>query len=152
MTLLGACGGGSPTATPAKSGPPSSWAPVATTPAALPAALASFAGSWYTHEQPLTIDNTGHGHIEYTDFSRCPSCSLADAPRSTVDFTLTSVSNNMANGSITAATNTQHYPVGAPVMATLVPGMPKGTFLQLTIGGGEYRNYCNDTSLGECGA
>lgn len=77
---------------------------------------------------------------------------MADSPRSTVDFTLTSVSNNVASGSVTAATNTQQYPVGAQVIATLVPGMPKGEFLQLTIGGGEYRNYCNDTSTGECGA
>jgi hypothetical protein len=98
------------------------------------------------------MDSAGHGHLEYADFSRCPSCSMADSPRSTVDFTLTSVSNGFASGSVIAATDAQQYPIGAQVIATLVPGVPKGEFLQLTIGGGEYRNYCNSTSADECGA
>jgi hypothetical protein len=77
---------------------------------------------------------------------------MADSPRSTVDFTLTSVSDNVASGSITAATDTEHDPVGAPVVATLMHGVPKGQVLQLTVAGGEYRQYCNDSSEGECGA
>jgi hypothetical protein len=157
MTLLGACGGASapstgPTGTSAKSAPPSSWASVSTTPAALPADLASFAGSWHTHDHRLVIDSAGHGHYSYSDFTRCPNCSMADAPTSTVDFTLTSVSDGVASGSVTAASHTER--VGAPVLARLAPGIPKGEFLQLKVGAdGAYGNYCNDISDGaDCGA
>lgn len=81
---------------------------------------------------------------------------MADAPTSTVDFTLTSVSDGVASGSVTAAFHTER--VGAPVLARLAPGLdqslvPKGVFLQLNVGGEGYGNYCNDTSDGaDCGA
>jgi hypothetical protein len=156
ITLLGGCANAGPTATgptatPTKGAPPSSWASVSTTPAALPANLASFAGSWHTHDHRLVIDSAGHGHYSYTDFTRCPNCSMADAPMSTVDFTLTSVSDGVASGSITAASHTEI--VGAPVLARLAPGVPKGVFLQLNPHGGGYGNYCSDTFDGaDCGA
>jgi hypothetical protein len=39
------------------------------------------------------------------------------------------------------------------VLARLAPGIPKGQFLQLNVGGDGYGNYCHDTSDGaDCGA
>lgn len=53
------------------------------------------------------------------DFTHCPTCSTAAVPYSTVDFTLTSASDNVASGSITASSDPQDYAVGVPVTATL---------------------------------
>lgn len=154
VTLLGACGGAGPTATPAKSTPPTSSVSATTTfnLPALPATLASFADSWGSPTGRVDIDNTGHGHFEYQDPSRCPQCrARVEFPYSTVDFTLTSVSNGVASGSVTETSNPQNYAVGQPVTAklvaakTLMPGR-SGELLDMSIGG----FFCNSTSIGLC--
>ncbi|MGH3850875.1 MAG: hypothetical protein ACRDRT_14435, partial [Pseudonocardiaceae bacterium] len=65
------------------------------------------------------IRQTGSGHLAYTDLRACPSCSFADAPVSTVDFTLTSVSNDVATGNVEASSDEQNVTVGADVTARL---------------------------------
>jgi hypothetical protein len=66
--------------------------------------------------ETIVIDPTGHGHFHY--MMACASCSMADMPYNTLDFTLTSVSNGTANGVVTASSDPQ-FPVGEPVAATL---------------------------------
>jgi serine/threonine protein kinase len=118
-----------------------------------PAALAPFVGHWGAHEQGIEIDSTGTGNLRYPDFRLCPNCSQANAPRGTVDFTLTSVSNGVASGSVTASSDAQNYGVGDPVTAQIVPGLQgKGVVLQMTIGGTQQLPFCNSTSSGQCGA
>src|ERR1700752_1865749 len=64
--------------------------------------LASFVGEWEGHERNLVIRQTGSGHLTYANEMACPSCSAADAPEGTVDFTLTSVSDDVATGRVDA--------------------------------------------------
>jgi hypothetical protein len=116
------------------------------------AGVGPFVGIWYSHEEQVVIDPDGKGHLRYPDFSLCPRCSMADVPASTADFALTSVSNGVASGQVTAATNAQVHPAGEAVTATLTAGSP-GQILQLTIGGKlERGGFCNSTSVGQCGA
>ena len=61
--------------------------------------------------QSVVIDLTGHGHFHY--MMACASCSMADMPYGTMDFTLTSVSDGTASGSVTVSSDPQH-PVGEP--------------------------------------
>ena len=68
--------------------------------------------------ESVVIDATGHGHFHY--MMACASCSMADMPYGTLDFTLISVSGGTASGSVTASSDPQH-PVGEPVAATLAP-------------------------------
>jgi len=99
------------------------------------------------------IDSTGIGTLTYADVRLCPSCSSADAPAGTLVFTLTSVSNGVASGSLTASSDAQGGAVADPVTATIVPGFQgRGVNLQLTIGGKERLPFCNSTSAGQCGA
>jgi hypothetical protein len=99
------------------------------------------------------IRQTGSGHLAYTDFTTCPSCSRADAPTSTVDFTLTSVSNDVATGIIEASSNEQNVTVGADVTAQLVAGSPSGQTVQINMGRLQ-RAFCDDTAeaADQCGA
>jgi predicted thioesterase len=72
-----------------------------------------------------------------------------------VDFTLTSVSNDVATGVIEASSNEQLVTVGADVTVQLVAGSPSGQTVQISMGqlhlGGAF---CDDTAeaAGECGA
>lgn len=157
--LLGACGHASPTATSANSAPPAASASVATTSevatttAAQPDALTPFIGTWVKHQQRLVIDSTGTGNWTYQDLRLCPSCSSADAPAGTLAFTLTSVSNGVASGRVTASSDAQNGAEGDPVTARIVPGFQgKGVNLQMAIGGSTELVMCNDTSPGQCGA
>lgn len=114
--------------------------------------LGPFVGTWYSHAEQVVIDPDGKGHLRYPDFGLCPHCSMADVPASTMDFTLTSVSNGVASGSVTAATDAQSHPAGEAVTATLTAGSP-GQVLQLTIAGKlERGGFCDSTSVGQCGA
>jgi hypothetical protein len=119
-----------------------------------PPGLAPFARTWRAHTQSLVIDTTGTAVLTYTDIRSCASCSMADAPRGTLDFTLTSVSNGVASGTITASSDAQNYPVGEPVTATLTPGTPNGQLLQITFGGEQKGSMCDSTAeeTGQCGA
>jgi hypothetical protein len=132
-----------PTAQPA---PPATQTPQ-------PAALVPFVGRWSRHGEALVIDSTGTGSLTYPDVRLCPTCSNADAPEGTLAFTLTSVSNGVATGSVTASSDAQGGAVGDPVTATIVPGFQgKGVNLQLTIDGKQLLPWCNSTSAGQCGA
>jgi hypothetical protein len=132
-----------PTARPA---PPATQTPQ-------PGALAPFVGRWSHHSEGLTIDSTGTGNLTYADVRRCPNCSNADAPAGTLVFMLTSVSNGVASGSVTASSDAQAGAVGDSVTATIVPGFQgQGVNLQLTIDGRQELLFCNSTSAGQCGA
>ena len=104
---------------------PSHSSSLPTTAAHLPAAsdnapgLATFAREWRGGREGIVIDSTGHGHFHY--MMPCATCTnMAEMPYGTIDFTLTSVSNSAANGSVTASSDPR-FPVGEPVAATLAP-------------------------------
>ena len=123
---------------------------VAPSAAAVPG-LASFVGKWEGHERDLVILQTGSGHLTYANEMACPSCSEADAPTGTVDFTLTSVSNDVATGRVDASSDEKNVAVGSVVTAQLAAGSPSGQVLQVTVGR-MFRFFCNETSVGQCGA
>ncbi|WP_422604526.1 protein kinase domain-containing protein [Mycobacterium sp.] len=114
--------------------------------------LAPFVGRWTAHEETLVIRQTGSGHLAYADLRACPSCAFANAPTGTLDFTLTSVSNDVATGSVDASSDEQNVVVGAPVTVQLVAGSPSGQILQMSTGRMQQLAFCNDTSAGQCGA
>jgi hypothetical protein len=113
--------------------------------------LSSFVGKWEGHQRNLVILQTGSGHLTYADEMACPSCSEAEAPSATVDFTLTSVSDDMATGTVDASSDEQNATVGSQVTARLAPGDPSGRILQVSVGG-LAQFFCNGTSVGQCGA
>ena len=131
--------------------------------------IAPFTGSWHAHASGLTINNDGSGRLTYADISACPSaCSghddYADAPQATVDFTLTSVSDDTATGSVNAASNPSNDTVGEPVTIKLVTGIGypftgppasvsgnDGVVLQVSMGAMRDWNFCNDTTHNYCG-
>jgi serine/threonine protein kinase len=80
--------------------------------------LAPFAREWRGMRESVVIDLTGHGHFHY--MMACAACSMAEMPYNTLDFTLTSVSNGTASGSVSSSSD-PHFPVGEPVAATLGP-------------------------------
>jgi hypothetical protein len=66
---------------------------------------------------------------------------------------LTSVSNGVASGSVSASPDAQSGAVGDLVTARIVPGYEgKGVNLQLDIGATMAEVFCNSTSAGQCGA
>jgi len=109
--------------------------------------LASFVGEWQGHERNLVILQTGSGHVTYANLMACPSCSEAEAPEATVDFTLTSV----ANGRVDASSDEKNAAVGSDVTARLAAGSPSGQVLQVSMGRMS-QFFCNKTSVGQCGA
>jgi hypothetical protein len=113
--------------------------------------LSSFVGKWSGHERNLVILQTGSGHLTYADEMACPSCSEAEAPAATVDFTLTSVSDDVATGRVDASSDQQNAAVGSEVTARLAPGFPSGQILQVSVGR-LFQFFCNETSVGQCGA
>jgi cytoskeletal protein RodZ len=126
---------------------------IATATTAQPAALAPFVGTWMKHEEKLGIDGAGTGHWLYADVRLCPTCASATAPPGTLDFTLASVSNGVASGSVTASSDPHSGAVGDRVTAKIVPGYQgNGVNLQLTIGASTAEVFCNNTSPGQCGA
>src|SRR4051794_24931456 len=65
--------------------------------------IAAFTGSWHAYASVLTVNSDGSGRLTYADISACPSAcdghdDYADAPLSTVDFTLVSVLAGAATG------------------------------------------------------
>ncbi|WP_141682136.1 hypothetical protein [Mycobacterium malmoense] len=128
-----------------------------------------FTGSWHAHASALTINGDGSGRLTYSDISACPSAcgghnDYADAPLATVDFTLSAVSGDTANGSVNAASNPGNDPVGAPVTVKLVTGIAdpftgppasvsgnNGVALQVSVGAMRDWNFCNDTTHNYCG-
>jgi hypothetical protein len=119
--------------------------------AAAVSGLASFVGEWSGHERNLVIRQTGSGHLTYANEMACPSCSEAEAPTGTVDFTLTSVSNDVATGRVDASSDEKNAAVGSDVTAKLAAGSPSGQVLQVSFGR-MFQFFCNETSVGQCGA
>jgi serine/threonine protein kinase len=140
-----------PTSTPAAPGAPAPnpppvpayTTPEANTPTAPPSAVASagaaelapFAREWRGMRERIVIDSSGDGQFHY--MGNCTSCSMADMPYYTMDFTLTSVSNGMASGSVTVSSDPDH-PVGESVAATLTPP----DTIQWAIGGEDAGLFC----------
>jgi hypothetical protein len=68
--------------------------------------LAPFVGSWHAHEEGLDIQPNGYGRETYADKSTCPDAPAAGGGKTgTVDFTLTSVSDDTVTDAITTASN-----------------------------------------------
>jgi hypothetical protein len=115
--------------------------------------LAPFVGTWQKHDAQLVIDNNGTGIDTYPDLGVCPSCSEGNAPRGTYTFTLTSATDGVAAGSITASSDPANHAIGAPVTALLTAGSP-GQLLQLTVDGMKQLPFCDSAAeaTGQCGA
>jgi serine/threonine protein kinase len=116
------------------SSPPTTAPPPPVASASLPG-LAPFAREWRGMRESVEIDLTGHGHFHY--MMACATCSMAEMPYNTLDFTLTSVSNGTASGSVSASSD-PHFPVGEPVAATLGPQ----DTIQWTVGGKNVGLFC----------
>jgi hypothetical protein len=112
--------------------------------------LAPFVGTWSGMRESVAIDSTGNAHFRYQDSNACPSCSMADLPYSTLDFALTSVSNGVADGSVTASSGTRSNEVGEPVTVSLSP-QPSGQAITWTIGGKDEGLFCAPAIAGWCG-
>jgi hypothetical protein len=89
--------------------------------------------------ESVVIESTGHGHYHY--MMACASCSMADMPYNTLDFTLTSVSNGTASGTVTASSDPQ-FPVGEPVAATL----GEQDTIQWAVGGKNIGLFCGSNA------
>ena len=141
------------TAQPAPAPVPTATTTSPSAAAAVPG-LARFVGRWRAHTGILVIRQDGSGHLAYTDERACPTCSLADAPTSTVDFTLTSVSNDTATGGVGASSDEQNIAVGVDVTAQLVAGSPSGQLVQISMGRLQLLPFCDDTAeaASQCGA
>jgi hypothetical protein len=113
--------------------------------------VSAFAATWRAHEMLLAITNAGAGHLTYPDLTACPSCPESTAPAGRLDFTLTSVSNGVAAGRVTASSDVRNWALGLPVQVTLAAGSP-GQLLNVKIGGKQLVAFCNGTSAGQCGA
>jgi hypothetical protein len=113
--------------------------------------LAPFAQEWDGMRESVVIDETGHAHFHYVDSNACQSCSMADMPYGTLDFVLTSVSNGVASGSVTASSGTRNKQVGEPVTVTLKP-QPNGEAIGWTIGGKDEGLFCEHAIAAWCGA
>jgi hypothetical protein len=143
------------TAQPAPAPGPTATTTTSPSAAAAVPELAPFVGRWKNHTGILVIRQTGSGHLAYQDLNACPSCrSRADLPTGTVDFTLTSVSNDVATGIIEASSNEQNVVVGSDVTAQLVAGSPSGQTVQISMGRNLGGAFCDDIAeaAGECGA
>jgi hypothetical protein len=113
--------------------------------------LAPFVGTWSGMRESVVIDETGHAHFHYMDSNACQGpCSMADIPYSTLDFVLTSVSNGVAGGSVTASSGTRNKEVGEPVTVTLKP-QPSGQAIGWTIGGKDEGLFCERAIAAWCG-
>ena len=125
--------------------------PPASTSTTAATSVAAFAATWRAHEMVLVITSTGVGHLTYPDLTACPSCSEGTAPAGSIDFMLTSVTNGVAAGHVTASSDVRNWALGLPVQITLSAGSP-GQLLNVKIGGKQLVAFCNGTSAGQCGA
>lgn len=143
MTLLGACGARTLTGTP--TGQPASSADQA-------AQLAPFVGHWGGgHAGVLDIHSDGTGRFSYEDLSTCPDAPLSGCGiTGTADFTLTSVTNGTATGSVTASSDPKYDTVGGPVTIVLGSANGLGVVLKVSMGKMQGWNFCNNTSPHWC--
>ena len=78
----------------------------------------------------------------------------SDHRRALWTFTLTSVTNDVATGSVDASSDEQNVAVGADVTAQLVAGSPSGQIVQISMGRIQQLPFCDSTSAAtnQCGA
>ncbi|MFJ4654307.1 hypothetical protein ACIP5Y_23815 [Nocardia sp. NPDC088792] len=119
-------------------------------PASADTGLGSFAGTWSGMREDVVIDSGGTGHFDYSDFHSCPSCAMANVPRSTVNFTLTTVSGSVASGTISASSDTGAYSVGEPVTATLQT-QSWGQTIQWSVNNQQIGLFCTSAQAQQCG-
>ena len=137
--------------TPTSSSATGAALPSTTTTATAPSGFKPVAGTWKAHEMTLVIDDAGNGHLSYPDFLLCPNCSFGGAPVSNVAFVLTIIRGETATGTVTVSSDPQSYSPGEQVTATVSAGSP-GQVLNITVGTTTLVTFCNNTSVGECGA
>jgi hypothetical protein len=117
------------------------------------AGIAPFVGEWGGgHSGGLNIESDGTGRWTYSDRRTCPDAPLAGCGvTGTTDFTLTSVANGTATGTVTASTDpTDGADLGSPVSITLGSADGTGTVLAVTMGKMRGWNFCNQTSPHWC--
>lgn len=144
-----------PSGSTAQPAPPSSAAVPSPTsaPGGAPSGLAPFLGQWGGgHSGRIEIHPDGTGRWSYPDTSTCPNAPLAGCGIiGTADFTLTSVANGTATGSVTASSNPANVAVGGPVTIVQGTGLQgRGVVLAVSIGRMGGWNFCNETSPHYC--
>jgi hypothetical protein len=115
--------------------------------------LAPFVGQWSGgHSGKLDIHSDGSGRWTYEDRSTCPNAPLVGCGiTGTTVFTLASVANGTARGSVTTSSDpTNGAPVGGPVTIVLGSANGTGVVLAVSIGKMQGWNFCNDTSPHYC--
>jgi hypothetical protein len=130
---------------------PAAGVPPAPPAAADGAGVAPFVGEWDGMRETVVIDGTAHAHFHYMDSRSCPNCVVADMPYNTMDFVLTSVSNGVASGTVTASSGTRKSQIGQRVIVTLKP-QPSGRAIGWSIGGLDEGLYCAPAIANWCGA
>jgi hypothetical protein len=107
--------------------------------------FSAFAGTWDGMRNQVVIDASGGGHFTY--FGNCPSCSMANMPRETANFTLNSVSGNTASGTVTSDTGG-----GAPgwPMSVTLANQFGGQTINLNAGKASGL-YCSQAIASQCG-
>lgn len=146
----------SPPSQSAQTAPPSMTAAPSTSSARHSAqmpGLAPLLGQWNGGQSGrIDIHPDGTGRWTYSDTSACPNAPLAGCGISgTADFTLTSVANGTAAGSVTASSNPMNVPVGEPVTIVVGSGLQgEGVVLAVSISKMQGWNFCNDTSPHYC--
>ena len=118
-----------------------------------PSPFAPFVGTWFAHETELVFSQSGAGYFLYPDLTRCPNCSLADAPVGWLGFVVTALVHGVATGKVTSSSDAQNWKVGASFKAWLGPASP-GWFLYAQIGAVRIIPWCNAaaSATGQCGA
>jgi hypothetical protein len=108
------------------------------------AGLDQFAREWRGMRERIEIDRSGHGRFHY--MMACATCSMAEMPYNTIDFTFTSVSGRAANGSVTNSSD-PYLPVGESVAAILSPH----DTIQWVVGGKNVGLFCG-SDFAWCGS
>ncbi len=117
------------------------------------AGIAPFVGGWGGgHSGGLTIQSDGTGRWTYSDRRTCPNAPLAGCGVTGVtDFTLTSVVNGTATGTVTASTDpTDGAAVGSPVSIVLGSAHGTGVVLNVSMGKMKDWSFCNQTTPHWC--
>ncbi len=112
-----------------------------------------FVGGWGGgHVGGLNIQSDGTGEWTYSDRRTCPNAGLAGCDvTGTTDFTLTSVVDGIATGTVTASTDPiDGAAVDSPVSITLGSANGTGAVLAVTMGNMKGWNFCNQTSPHWC--
>jgi hypothetical protein len=115
--------------------------------------IAPYVGHWGGgHSGGINIQSDGTGQWVYSDRRTCPNAGLAGCGvTGTTDFTLSSLANGTATGSVTASSDpTDGATVGSPVSIVLGSANGTGVVLNVTMGKMQGWGFCNDTSPHWC--